>query len=135
MNGMPTWRPSKMCSRVCGIGPSAAFTTRIAPSICAAPVIMFFHVVGVAGAVDMRVVAPPRSRIPHARSKIVIPRAFSSGRAVDLVVGPELAEILRLIAAVSVGSLPWSTGVTESCRCSHAACYVSNFGLCHDGPP
>jgi hypothetical protein len=41
MNGMPTWRPSRMCSRVCGIGPSAAFTTRIAPSICAAPVIMF----------------------------------------------------------------------------------------------
>jgi hypothetical protein len=30
-----------MCSRVCGIGPSAADTTSIAPSICAAPVIMF----------------------------------------------------------------------------------------------
>ena len=27
--------------RVCGIGPSVAATTRIAPSICAAPVIMF----------------------------------------------------------------------------------------------
>ena len=39
--GMPTWRPSRMCSRVCGIGPSGALTTRIAPSICAAPVIMF----------------------------------------------------------------------------------------------
>ena len=38
----PTWRANKMCSRVCGIGPSAALTTRIAPSICAAPVIMFF---------------------------------------------------------------------------------------------
>ena len=37
-----TWRASRMCSRVCGIGPSAALTTRIAPSICAAPVIMFF---------------------------------------------------------------------------------------------
>ena len=35
-------RASRMCSRVCGIGPSAALTTRIAPSICAAPVIMFF---------------------------------------------------------------------------------------------
>ena len=34
--------PAEMCSRVCGIGPSAAETTRIAPSICAAPVIMFF---------------------------------------------------------------------------------------------
>ena len=41
-NGTPTWRASRMCSRVCGIGPSAADTTRIAPSICAAPVIMFF---------------------------------------------------------------------------------------------
>ena len=40
--GTPTWRASRMCSRVCGIGPSAAETTRIAPSICAAPVIMFF---------------------------------------------------------------------------------------------
>ena len=27
---------------VCGIGPSAALTTKIAPSICAAPVIIFF---------------------------------------------------------------------------------------------
>ncbi len=39
--GTPTCRANKMCSRVCGIGPSAAATTRIAPSICAAPVIMF----------------------------------------------------------------------------------------------
>ena len=31
--GTPTWRESKMCSRVCGIGPSVAATTRIAPSI------------------------------------------------------------------------------------------------------
>jgi hypothetical protein len=29
-----TWRASRMCSRVWGIGPSAAFTTRIPPSIC-----------------------------------------------------------------------------------------------------
>ena len=42
IDGTPTWRASRMCSRVCGIGPSAADTTRIAPSICAAPVIMFF---------------------------------------------------------------------------------------------
>ena len=40
--GTFTCRASSMCSRVCGIGPSAAETTRIAPSICAAPVIMFF---------------------------------------------------------------------------------------------
>jgi hypothetical protein len=31
-----------MCSRVWGIGPSAAEHTRMAPSIWAAPVIMFF---------------------------------------------------------------------------------------------
>ena len=41
MYGTPTWRASRMCSRVWGIGPSAAETTRIAPSIWAAPVIMF----------------------------------------------------------------------------------------------
>ena len=40
--GTPTWRARRMCSRVCGIGPSEADTTRIAPSIWAAPVIMFF---------------------------------------------------------------------------------------------
>jgi len=42
MAGTPTWRARRMCSRVCGMGPSAAETTRIAPSIWAAPVIMFF---------------------------------------------------------------------------------------------
>ena len=41
MYGTPTWRASSTCSLVCGIGPSVAATTRIAPSICAAPVIMF----------------------------------------------------------------------------------------------
>ena len=40
--GTPTWRARRMCSRVWGIGPSEADTTRMAPSIWAAPVIMFF---------------------------------------------------------------------------------------------
>ena len=40
--GTPTWRAKRMCSRVWGMGPSAAEHTRMAPSICAAPVIMFF---------------------------------------------------------------------------------------------
>ena len=40
-HGTFTCRASSTCSRVCGIGPSTADTTRIAPSICAAPVIMF----------------------------------------------------------------------------------------------
>jgi hypothetical protein len=39
--GTPTWLASRMCSRVCGMGPSEAAHTRMAPSICAAPVIMF----------------------------------------------------------------------------------------------
>ena len=42
MYGTPTCLDSRMCSLVCGIGPSVAATTRIAPSIWAAPVIMFF---------------------------------------------------------------------------------------------
>ncbi len=41
MEGTPTWRASSTCSRVWGIGPSAAETTRMAPSTWAAPVIMF----------------------------------------------------------------------------------------------
>ena len=41
MCGTFTCLANKTCSRVCGIGPSAAETTRIAPSIWAAPVIMF----------------------------------------------------------------------------------------------
>ena len=39
--GTFTCRASRMCSRVCGIGPSAADTTSTAPSIWAAPEIMF----------------------------------------------------------------------------------------------
>ena len=41
MYGTPTCRANNTCSRVCGIGPSVAATTKIAPSTCAAPVIMF----------------------------------------------------------------------------------------------
>ena len=41
MYGTSTWLASRMCSRVWGIGPSVAATTRMAPSIWAAPVIMF----------------------------------------------------------------------------------------------
>ncbi len=41
IEGTPTCLASRICSRVCGIGPSLAPTTRIAPSIWAAPVIIF----------------------------------------------------------------------------------------------
>jgi hypothetical protein len=37
----PTYLQSKICSLVYGIAPSAAETTKIPPSILAAPVIMF----------------------------------------------------------------------------------------------
>ncbi len=40
--GHATWRPSTMCSRVWGIAPSPAATTRMAPSTWAAPAILFF---------------------------------------------------------------------------------------------
>ena len=39
--GTPTCLDNSICSLVCGIGPSVAEQTNIAPSICAAPVIMF----------------------------------------------------------------------------------------------
>ena len=39
MKGTPTCRASRMCSRVWGMGPSSAPTTRMAPSIWAAPVL------------------------------------------------------------------------------------------------
>jgi len=41
MAGTCTWRANKTCSLVWGIGPSGADTTKIPPSIWAAPVIMF----------------------------------------------------------------------------------------------
>jgi hypothetical protein len=41
MRGTPTWRARSTCSRVWGMTESRELTTRMAPSICAAPVIMF----------------------------------------------------------------------------------------------
>ena len=41
IDGTFTWRAKRICSLVWGIGPSAAETTKIAPSIWAAPVIIF----------------------------------------------------------------------------------------------
>ncbi len=41
IRGTPTCRARSRCSLVWGMGPSLAATTRMAPSIWAAPVIMF----------------------------------------------------------------------------------------------
>ena len=40
---MSTCRARRMCSRVCGIGPSVADTTKIAPSICVKGAICHWH--------------------------------------------------------------------------------------------
>jgi hypothetical protein len=96
-----------MCSRVCGIGPSLAATTRIAPSICAAPVIMF-DVVRVPRAIDAR--NGDFSSRTHVRRLIVMPRAFFR-RLVDLIERHELRRPrLRQHLAIAVVSvvLPWS---------------------------
>src|SRR3990172_9166231 len=63
MYGTPTWRARRMCSRVWGIGPSAADTTRIAPSICAAPVIMFLMSLACLGSL-VNLVEGPEIRQP-----------------------------------------------------------------------
>ena len=95
MYGTPTWRANKMCSRVCGIGPSAAETTKIAPSICAAPVIMFFHVVRVPRTVHVRVVTR-LALVLHVRRGNRDPARTLLRRLVNLVVGLELpAKLLR----------------------------------------
>jgi hypothetical protein len=83
----------------------------MAPSICAAPVIMSLDVVGVARAVDVRVVAILRLVLDVRGVDRDATRLFF-GRRVDLVVRLGFAaEQLRrtvVIAAVSV-VLPWST--------------------------
>jgi hypothetical protein len=55
--GTPTWRASRMCSRVWGIGPSAAEHHQDRAVHLGGAGDHVFHVVGVAGAVDVRVVA------------------------------------------------------------------------------
>ena len=57
IGGTPTWRASRMCSRVCGIGPSAARDDEDRAVHLGGAGDHVLHVVGVAGAVDVRVVA------------------------------------------------------------------------------
>jgi hypothetical protein len=60
MRGTPTWRASRMCSRVCGIGPSAARDHQDRAVHLRGARDHVLHVVGVAGAVDVRVVTVGR---------------------------------------------------------------------------
>ena len=102
-----------MCSRVCGIGPSVAATTRIAPSICAAGACdHVLDVVGVPGAVDVRVVALGGLVLDVGRVAIVMPRSRSSGAlsmASKAIAVPPLASARTLVIAAVRVVLPWST--------------------------
>ena len=55
-SGTPTCRASRMCSRVCGIGPSAAESSRIGAVHLGRPGDHVLDVIGMAGAVDVGVV-------------------------------------------------------------------------------
>src|SRR6185369_11959268 len=98
MYGTPTWRASRMCSRVCGIGPSAADTTRMAPSIWAAPEIT--------GAAQMDgailVVSAADGPMPQTREHILLARQVGVPYIIvfmnkaDMVDDAELLELVEL---------------------------------------
>ncbi|RDX64448.1 hypothetical protein CR513_56998, partial [Mucuna pruriens] len=93
MFGTPTCFAKRMCSFVCGMGPSAPDTTNMAPSICAAP--CRFSVSYSTVAVLM-----------------VMPRARSSGAASisSYFFGALLPRAARAIVSAAVRVvLPWST--------------------------
>src|SRR6266851_2849347 len=91
-----------MCSRVCGIGPSGAETTRIAPSICAAPVIKNM----ITGAAQMDgailVVSAPDGPMPQTREHILLARQVEVPAVVvylnkvDLMEDEELLELVEM---------------------------------------
>jgi len=103
--GHPTWRASRMCSRVCGIGPSAADTTNTAPSILRRPGDHVLHVVRVPRAIHVRVVAL-LGFVLHVRRRDRDPPRLLLRCLVDLVERHELPELLCrctfVIAAVNV---------------------------------
>ena len=109
MRGTPTCLASWMCSRVWGMTPSAADTTRIAPSIWAAPAIICLTKSACSGAVHVGV--SPRLRlVSHAGG--VDPDAAGAlfGRLVDLVVRRELREAPPRTALGSALPSGWSCG-------------------------
>jgi hypothetical protein len=83
-----------MCSRVCGIGPSAAETHQDRAVHLRRTGDHVLHVVGVARAVDVGVVTVLRLVLDVRRRDRDAARLLFR-RAVDLVIGLEVAEILR----------------------------------------
>ena len=69
MCGTFTWRASSTCSRVCGIGPSARSNHQDRAVHLRRARDHVLHVVRVAGAVDVRVVAPIRRLVLHVRRR------------------------------------------------------------------
>jgi hypothetical protein len=113
MYGTPTWRASRTCSRVCGIGPSAADDHQDRAVHLGGAGDHVLHEVGVARAVDVRVVAvlglvlDVRRRDRH-RLVRVTDRAALGDLRVALRLATELrGRTGRDSAAVSV-LLPWS---------------------------
>ena len=107
--GTSTCLASNTCSRVCGIGPSGAATTRIAPSICAAPVIVF-DVVRMSRAVHVGIVTI-LGLVLDVRNRNRDAACLFLRRIVDAVERPEARTTLQRqrprIAAVEV-VFPWS---------------------------
>jgi len=78
---------------VCGMGHPAAFHTRSAPSICAAPVIIVSHSQR-AGAVDVCVRGRASFHNSSARSNMVIPACFFLSARRILVIGAKSPEVI-----------------------------------------
>ena len=90
MYGTPTWRASRMCSRVCGMGPSAAEHDQDGAVHLRRAGDHVLDVVGVPGAVDVRVVAVAGLVLDVRGVDGDAARLFFR-RRVDLVVGLGLA--------------------------------------------
>ena len=111
MWGTPTWRASRMCSRVWGMGPSAAEHHQDGAVHLGGTGDHVLDVVGVAGAVHVGVVAVG-GFVFNVGGVDGDAAGLFFRRRVDLVVrlgfAAELGDSTVVIAAVSV-VLPWST--------------------------
>ena len=94
MYGTFTWRASRMCSRVCGIGPSAADHHQDRAVHLRRARDHVLHVVGVARAVDVRVVALV-GLVLHVRRRDRDAALALFRRLVDLIEVDRLRQSLR----------------------------------------